>query len=531
MVLAFSLQSDIKSVGAYAGFAAIIGLALLVLLYFAHAREIRRTLDWLEQHEERLRSLPAGSPMPRPALTPPGRVVTPPASPPSAQPAAGATNATVAVPGVRRVSVGAIGAVPAGAPAGPAGVVTAESAARTTIEPGAVAAATVAGAMAAGPAAAPADAAGEATGTAAAGSEFVPGRAADDAAAESFGPPNGEPASAPTGGEVTPDASAETPAQSAAVPLSAPAAATAEPVGAAQAFEAPLGADVPAGGSPPDTAETAIVSPFGPESPVEISAERIRDPAFDFAAGSQAPPVEADAAEPAPAETEEPPPLGPSTPAGARPRFPPAPELRAAPVGATARVSGQAAAATLGADAAATTRRRGRDRPPPQDGDAEWSEDHPGGSTLRLIVAAVVIVAVLIFVATKVLDSGSNTPTHTSSTPSGSASTVGPSPSSITVAVLNGTHSSGLATRVSSVLGGLGFGKGPVRNALSQGHTRTLVGYVTSADRAAALEVASDLKPTLTRVGPLDAATAALVEATGATPNVVVTLGSNYAGK
>jgi hypothetical protein len=418
--------------------------------------------------------------------------------------------------------------------------VTAESAAGTTIEPGAVAAATVAGAMAAGPAAAPGDAAGEATGTAAAGSEFVPGRAADDAAAESFGPPNGEPASTPpngepastpTGGEATPDASAETPAQSAAVPLSAPPAATAEPVGAAQAFEASLGADVRPGDSPPDTAETAIVSPFGPESPVEISAERIRDPAFDFAAGSQAPPVEADAAEPAPVETEEPPPLGPSTPAGARPRFPPAPEQRAAPVGATARVSGQAAAATLGADAAAATRRRGRDRPPPQDGDAEWSEDHPGGSTLRLIVAAVVIVAVLIFVATKVLDSGSNTPPPTSSTPSGSASTAGPSPSSITVAVLNGTHSSGLATQVSSVLGGIGFRKGPVRNALSQGHTRTLVGYVTSADRAAALEVASDLKPTLTRVGPLDAATTALVEATGAMPNVVVTLGSNYAGK
>src|SRR5579862_691660 len=36
---AFSIHNFISSVGADAGFAAIIGLAVLVLLYFAHARE------------------------------------------------------------------------------------------------------------------------------------------------------------------------------------------------------------------------------------------------------------------------------------------------------------------------------------------------------------------------------------------------------------------------------------------------------------------------------------------------------------
>ncbi|HUE29054.1 MAG TPA: LytR C-terminal domain-containing protein [Solirubrobacteraceae bacterium] len=39
MPLAFSIHNFISSVGADAGFAAIIGLAVLVLLYFAHARE------------------------------------------------------------------------------------------------------------------------------------------------------------------------------------------------------------------------------------------------------------------------------------------------------------------------------------------------------------------------------------------------------------------------------------------------------------------------------------------------------------
>src|SRR5579884_3112856 len=37
--LAFSVHNFIASVGADAGFAAIIGLAVLILLYFAHARE------------------------------------------------------------------------------------------------------------------------------------------------------------------------------------------------------------------------------------------------------------------------------------------------------------------------------------------------------------------------------------------------------------------------------------------------------------------------------------------------------------
>ena len=39
MPLALSVHNFISSVGADAGFASIIGLAILVLLYFAHARE------------------------------------------------------------------------------------------------------------------------------------------------------------------------------------------------------------------------------------------------------------------------------------------------------------------------------------------------------------------------------------------------------------------------------------------------------------------------------------------------------------
>jgi hypothetical protein len=95
--------------------------------------------------------------------------------------------------------------------------------------------------------------------------------------------------------------------------------------------------------------------------------------------------------------------------------------------------------------------------------------------------------------------------------------------------VLNGTHTSGLATRVSGTLAGVGFPKGTIRNALSQRHTTTLVSYTTAANRAAALEVAKDLAPAPTRGGPVDAATASLLAAAGGAPGVVVTVGSSYA--
>ena len=80
MPLALSVHNFITSVGADAGFAAIIGLAILILLYFAHAREtanIRREAeelsDRLAQAESRLALLsrqPASAASPAPAPAP-----------------------------------------------------------------------------------------------------------------------------------------------------------------------------------------------------------------------------------------------------------------------------------------------------------------------------------------------------------------------------------------------------------------------------------------------------------------------------
>ncbi|MDX6727965.1 MAG: hypothetical protein QOK49_2770, partial [Baekduia sp.] len=41
-----SISHRIDQYGAYAGFAAVLGLAVLSLLYFAQAREVKRLREW-----------------------------------------------------------------------------------------------------------------------------------------------------------------------------------------------------------------------------------------------------------------------------------------------------------------------------------------------------------------------------------------------------------------------------------------------------------------------------------------------------
>jgi hypothetical protein len=117
---ALSIQHFINSVGAKAGFASIIGLALLVLLFFTQSREtanLRRRADEAEQqlyqlqlyvdHLSRQRSQQAAAPQTTSA---------PVAAPPAAALAARGAVASRAVPG-EQVPAGAVATIPA-APAG-----------------------------------------------------------------------------------------------------------------------------------------------------------------------------------------------------------------------------------------------------------------------------------------------------------------------------------------------------------------------------------------------------------------------------
>jgi hypothetical protein len=152
---------------------------------------------------------------------------------------------------------------------------------------------------------------------------------------------------------------------------------------------------------------------------------------------------------------------------------------------------------------------------------------HPGSrSTLRLLALAIVLVGVLIFAANELLSSGSTPkPSTTTTTTSPGA----PVPSSVTVAVLNGTTTQGLASQVSSTLASEGFRKGTVGNAASQDNNSTLVEF-TPGNQRAGFEVASDLALTTSQVVPARSATvAAAASAGGGTPTVIVLLGRNYA--
>jgi hypothetical protein len=105
-------------------------------------------------------------------------------------------------------------------------------------------------------------------------------------------------------------------------------------------------------------------------------------------------------------------------------------------------------------------------------------------------------------------------------------------PSSVTVAVLNGTNVNQLAHRVAQHLINVGYKQGNVLTAVNQAETTTVVSYFPgAANRAAALHVATSLKLKPSAVQPIDTSTrqVACQGATPCTANVAVTVGSDLA--
>jgi hypothetical protein len=131
---AFSVHHFVSSVGADAGFAAIVGLAILVLLYFAQAREtasLRRhaedSAEQVQQLELRVAQLSrggvgSGTMPPAPAPAPPG--MARPAVAAASAIAAARTGTAAPVAARTAAPLGARAAAPAstGIPAAPAGV-------------------------------------------------------------------------------------------------------------------------------------------------------------------------------------------------------------------------------------------------------------------------------------------------------------------------------------------------------------------------------------------------------------------------
>jgi len=116
VIAALHVSQRIKDYGSYAGFACVLGLAVLALLYFAQAREVKRLREWAGRAPERDADLQA-----RVTAQAQQRAATPPTPAPAAPTAAAAATAagaaTAATPAGQAGQAAAKPATPAGQPA------------------------------------------------------------------------------------------------------------------------------------------------------------------------------------------------------------------------------------------------------------------------------------------------------------------------------------------------------------------------------------------------------------------------------
>src|SRR4051794_112304 len=107
---ALSLSDRVQEFGAYAGLAAILGLAVLAMLYFAQAREVKRLREWAGTEPERAAqggaARPAAAAPARPA-TAAGAVQGRPGAAPAARPGAASPNGGKPGTGVPATAAGA----------------------------------------------------------------------------------------------------------------------------------------------------------------------------------------------------------------------------------------------------------------------------------------------------------------------------------------------------------------------------------------------------------------------------------------
>lgn len=428
-VPAVSLESLVGDVGSYAGIAAILGLAVLSLLYFAQAREVKRLRDWAGRSPERAQELEQRVT----AHAEESRRV-------AATPAAGGPGpASQSPPSPVTPAAARSGEAPA--PHAPAG------AELTTVQR---------------PAAQPAAS-----------------RPAPVAA-----PPN---LAAPALGSATPG-----PALFAGV--AAVATAQAEPA-------ASSGAAAPA--ATPEPTPEPVAPPEAAPAPQRVQAA----PAASTAAA---------------ATRVVAPPGRPATAGNGRgdSDAPRQPERR------TVAIGGRRDERLLPDDATIPPRRASAGRPP--------AEGASRRRTILLAGAGLLLVAAIAFAAIEITsnsgEKGATKPVAKAKAKRGGTKGGAFSRGSVTVAVLNGTPTAGLANQVATELVREGFGRGAVTNAQDQQRSATVVSYLPG-HRAAATEVARALRVPAA-VEPVDPDTRAVACPPPAACNatVIVTVGADRTG-
>jgi LytR cell envelope-related transcriptional attenuator len=430
-IAAPSLQHVIEQYGAYAGIAAVIGLSVLSLLYFAQAREVKRLREWAGRAPERAAELEA-----RVQADAQRRVVAQPVARPTAP----------ATPAAQQA------AVPGPPATGGAATAPATAAAATTVKPGATPAQNGSGSGANVPA----------PGTQGKPAEGQPDPA-KPAAPATPAPPNAPPAPGQPAAPGAPPASA--PAQPGAAPTApgtpaqpgAPAQADApgQPGAPAQADAPGQPAAAPKPGAPAAGGVGAATAAAG-AAPAASAAAAASAPA---AASGATSPGAGSAAAPRPAAPLRVPAssatLPPRTPAGARPRT----------AGEDDGRSRNRVAAMIGAGVAAVA---------------------------IVILAAVLLFG---GDGGKPTTPKPNTVAQPTNGAGGADAGTKPAArvdrASLTVAVLNGTTVTGVARSASDKVVAKGYKQGVVTNdTTNQLRQQTQVFYDGAEHRAAALDVA-----------------------------------------
>jgi LytR cell envelope-related transcriptional attenuator len=176
---------------------------------------------------------------------------------------------------------------------------------------------------------------------------------------------------------------------------------------------------------------------------------------------------------------------------------------------------------------------RARQAGPPPRGSAPAPRKSRAGLRFALLIGALAIAGVVVALVV-LTSSGGNPASNNASATSNAPQTTHPNraaavdPAAVTVTVLNGTATAGLADRIATKLTGAGFKQGTVANASDQTRTATTVAYMPGRKRDA-LAVARSLKLGPASVQPLDASTRAVACPSSGTcsAQVVVTVGTD----
>ncbi len=412
----------LQEIGSYAGFAAVVGLAVLSALYFSQARDVKRLREWAGRAPERgptqvePRRVVA-QPVPKSPQAPGGQQLPPVPRPPGAQPGVAPQPA---------VAQSAAGAAPA---------------------------------VAMGPAAA------------------TPAAAAQAA---------GAPAAADEEEEVTPEGESATPPApngDAGEGADGSDAALADDPGA-EGDEPSAEGDAEADATPDDSTPEAD----GEDAPDATSVHQETDEWDPVESGEWRPEDEhSDLDLPEDDEDEE---DGPRTPTpGLRPPAPPQPFRPAPPRPRAPLRTGSAAAGAAG---------RGQILPPYSESRPASEAGRAGDSrrTLFTVGGIVLVLAIAVFAVVQVSggddpdssvqDAPQSTPSDADADADADQEQAPIDPSSVTVAVLNGTLVPGLAAQMGDKLSAQEFEVGTVTNNYDQELAESVVLYAPGAEREAA---------------------------------------------